>query len=242
MDDSVAALQVQRLGVRFGQATVLTQVHFSVAPGSVVALLGPNGAGKTTLLRAVTGALQPDFGRCLITGIDSSTDPLSAQAAFGYQPDNPALEDHLRVQEYLVWHARLRGLSSAFGRQRVSAVLDEVDLAAKRRALIGTLSRGQRSRLALAEALLHQPPVLILDEPASGLDPAQVVSLRGLIRSLAGSRTIVMATHHLAEAEAVCDAVVVLVDGRVRFQGPLAELAGNDGLEAGYLALAGAGA
>jgi len=240
--DNHPALQVQRLGVRLGGHAVLEQVNFAVEPGTVVALLGPNGAGKTTLLRAITGALRPEFGRCLIDGIDPALDPLAAQARFGYQGDHPPLEDELRVREYLVFHARIRGLPAATIGRRVDEVLATVDLGGKHRALIGTLSRGQRSRLALAEALLHRPPLLILDEPASGLDPAQVVALRQVLRELAGERTILMATHHLAEAEAVCDAVVVLVGGRVRYQGALPELAADGGLEAGYLALAGAGA
>jgi len=241
-DTTVPALEVQRLGKRYGGRTVLDQVNFRLEPGRVLGLLGPNGAGKTTLLRCITGAVAPDFGRCLIFGTDPAIDPLATQARYGYQSDFPPLEPELRVREHLQLHARIRGLPKDRRAGRIDEVLALVDLTARGRILVGHLSRGQRSRLALAEALLHAPPLLILDEPASGLDPAQVVALRDLLRSLSGEHSILVATHHLAEAQAVCDELVVLVDGRVRHQGSPAELSGDGQLEQAYLTMAGAGA
>ena len=174
------AIACERLGHRFGRLVALDQVHFTVPQGQVVGLLGPNGAGKTTLLRCLTGAMRPTFGRVLINGHDPHEQHRLAQTMFGYQPDGASLEPELRVQEFLQLSASLRGLRGKRRTQRVATCIDTVDLGDKARALIGTLSRGQLARVALAEALLHQPPVLILDEPASGLDPAQVVALRQL--------------------------------------------------------------
>lgn len=232
------AIDVQRLGKRLGGRTIVEQIHFQVPTGVVCGLLGPNGAGKTTLLRCLTGALHPDYGRCIIGGADPVSAP-HAHTRFGFAPDGAPMEPQLRVREYLALHARLRGLDVRTASERVLAI---VDLRHLERALIGTLSRGERTRLALAEALLHEPPVLILDEPASGLDPAQVVALRDLLHRLVPRHTILLATHHLSEAARVCQELVVLVAGRVRFQGSVDELAGSGDLEDGYLRLAGPGA
>lgn len=240
--DQSPAIEIQRLGKRLSGRSILEQVSMRVERGQVVGLLGPNGAGKTTLLRCLTGALVPDYGRCLINGLDPRLDGLRARAQFGYLPDVPPLEDDLRVEEYLRLHARLAGIGGARQRSRIDTVLHLVELADRRRQLVGTLSRGQRSRLGLAQTLLAEAPVLILDEPTAGLDPAQVVALRGLLRRIAHDRAVLLATHHLAEAEAVCHALVVLVDGRVRFHGRPADLAHDSALEAAYLTLAGAGA
>lgn len=234
------AIDVQRLNKRYAGRLVLEQVSFAVPRGRVVGLLGPNGAGKTTLLRCLTGSIPADYGRCLIDGVDPSLDPGAARQRFGYQPDLPPLEPELRAREHLQLHGRLRGLGGASLEASITAVLAHVGLASEARRLVGALSRGQRSRLALAECLLHAPPVLILDEPAAGLDPAQVIQLRRLLRSLAGSHSILLATHHLGEAAAVCDELVVLVQGRVRFQGPPDAFAAGKDLEAAWLELAGA--
>ena len=240
--DAGKAIEVQRLNKRFAGRLVLEQVTFDVQPGRVVGLLGPNGAGKTTLLRCLTGHLKADCGRCLIDGVDPARYPQRARLRFGYHPDQPPLEPQLRAREHLALHARLRGIPGPSVEERIAAVLKQVDLEDRANQLVGTLSRGQRSRIALAECLLHRPPVLILDEPASGLDPAQVVALRALLRELAGEHAILLATHHLAEAAAVCDQLVVLVQGRVTYQGSPAELAGSGELERAYLGLAGVGA
>lgn len=240
--DSPEAIRCQRVGLRRGGRVILDQVDLRVAPGRIVGLLGPNGAGKTSLLRCIVGMLPPSYGRCLIQGLDSVADPQGARRLFGWLPDEPPLEDGLRCIEYLHLHASLRGLPRTLAARRCAAVLDDVDLSEHARRPIEHLSRGMRSRLALAECLLHQPPVLILDEPAAGLDPAQVVALRALLRRLAGHHAVLLATHHLAEAEDVCDELAVLVAGRIRFHGTPTELSAGRGLEPAYLALAGAGA
>jgi ABC-2 type transport system ATP-binding protein len=207
------AIDIQRLNKRYAGRLVLEQVSFSVGRGQVVGLLGPNGAGKTTLLRCLTGSLPADYGRCLIDGVDPSREPQAARARFGYQPDLPPLENELRAVEFLHFHGRLRGLSGTALTQRAAAVLAQVGLTSEARRLVGALSRGQRSRLALAECLLH---------------------------ALAGQHSILLATHHLGEAAAVCDELVVLVQGRVRFQGPPAAFAAGKDIEAAWLELAGA--
>jgi ABC-2 type transport system ATP-binding protein len=232
-------IDVQRLGMRFAGRTVLEQVHFQVPGQHICALLGPNGAGKTTLVRCLVGALQPSFGACHIAGLP----PRQAQARFGYLPDLPPLEDELRVGEHLLLHARLRSIPLPY-QQRILEALELVDLTDRYGHLVGSLSRGQRSRLALAECLLHRPEVLILDEPSAGLDPAQVVSLRQLLQRLRERCCILLATHNLPEVRACCDSLVVLASGRVRYQGSIDELASQaDGdLEAAYIELAGSGA
>lgn len=232
-------ISVQRLGMRLAGRSILEQVHFDVPGQHICALLGPNGAGKTTLMRCLTGALIPSFGACRILG----KEPAAARADFGYLPDTPPLEDELRVEEYLALHARLRALPQPMA-ARITEALELVDLQNRRRALVGTLSRGQRSRLALAEALLHRPQVLLLDEPSAGLDPAQVVGLRELLRKLRSRCCVLLATHNLHEVRATCDSVVVLAAGRVHYQGSIDELAARaDGdLEVAYMQLVGAGA
>lgn len=232
------AISVQRLGKSFAKHTALEQVHFDVPTRHICALLGPNGAGKTTLLRCMTGAVHPSFGRCLLAGHDTSRDTKATQH-FAFLPDLAPLEDELRVQEYLLLHARLRMVPAPHA-LRVQEALSTVELTEQQSALIGTLSRGQRSRLALAECLLHRPSVLLLDEPSAGLDPAQTRSLRQMLERLKSRACILIASHNLPEVASVCDSVVVLVKGRVRFQGSIAELAAQgDSLEDAYLRLAG---
>ena len=234
-------VDVQRLNKRLGGKLILEQVHFQVPDKCICGLLGPNGAGKTTLLRCMTGSLNADFGRCIINGKDSSYDP-DVYQSFSFSPDIPSLEPALRVEEYLRLHAGIRGIDKQLITARIDECLERVDLQNRKHYLISALSRGQTSRLALAEALLHKPKVLFLDEPTAGLDPAQVVNQRGLLADLATDHCVMVATHHLAEAQSMCDRLVVLVEGRVRFQGSVHELAGEGSLEEAYLQLAGAGA
>lgn len=232
------AIKVQRLNKSLGGKVILDQVNFQIAQGQICGLLGPNGAGKTTLLRCLCSSLNADFGRCLISGRDSSNDPL-VYNEFGFSPDFPCQEPDLRVNEYLQLHARIRGIASADIAARIHKVLTLVHLCEQEYLLVGSLSRGQGSRLALAEALLHQPAVIILDEPTAGLDPAQVHNQRQLLQSLAGNHTILVATHNLAEAQAICDQLVILVAGRIRFQGTPQELAADGDIEHAYLELVG---
>ena len=240
-NEQINAVDVQRLNKRLGGKIILEQVHFQVPNSCICGLLGPNGAGKTTLMRCMTGALNADFGRCLINGKDSSYDPEVFQE-FSFSPDIPTLEPALRVLEYLQLHARLRNIPTDQINKRIDDCLERVALADRKKYLIGTLSRGQTARLALAEALLHKPRVLFLDEPTAGLDPAQVVNQRTLLGDLAKDHCVIVATHHLVEAQSMCDQLVVLVQGRVRYQGTVDDLAGDEGLESAYLKLAGAGA
>ena len=236
-----AAVDVQRLNKRLGGRLILEQVNFQVPNKCICGLLGPNGAGKTTLLRCMTGSLNADFGRCLINGKDSSYDA-SVYQEFGFSPDIPTLEPALRVEEYLSLHAHLRGIPKALITERIDSCLEKVKLSDRKRFLISALSRGQSSRLALAEALLHNPAVLFLDEPTAGLDPAQVVNQRALLEDLAKEHCVIVATHNLAEAQAICNQLVVLIQGRIRFQGSVEDLAAGEELEKAYLKLAGHGA
>jgi ABC-2 type transport system ATP-binding protein len=220
-----AVIAVEHIAKRFGRVQALDDVSFRAGKGEVVGFLGENGAGKSTALRIVAGFLAPDAGRVAIDGVDVGDDPRAAQRRLGYLPEGAPLHDDMRVADWLAYRARLKGVSRA----RVGAALAAARAteAAGRRA--GRLSRGWRQRVGLAEALLADPPVLVLDEPTTGLDPNQLSEARSLIGELARGRTVLLSTHLLTEVEAVCDRVVILAAGRVVAQGSVAELRAAEG-------------
>jgi len=206
----------------------LHDVSFSVRPGEVIGLLGPNGAGKTTMIKILTGYLQPDAGSVIVDGLDVLTDTLEVQRRVGYLPENAPLYPEMSVQGYLRMIAALRGLSLddpcgpvAAG---LSAAVRATGLEHHLTRRIGELSKGFRQRVGLAQAILHRPRLLILDEPTVGLDPTQIVQVRRLVRRLARRSTVLLSTHILSEVEAVCDRVIVLMNGEVRADAALAEL------------------
>lgn len=208
---------VEALGLtrRYGARLAVDGLTFAIPRGSIAGFLGPNGAGKTTTLRMLVGVLPPTSGRISINGIDLGERPIEARRQIGYLPESSALNPELRVDEFLRFRGRLHGLGGRTLRRGVDAVIDRCLLGPVRRRLIGALSKGFRQRTGLAAALLHDPAVLILDEPSSGLDPAQLLEFRAILRSLAGTRTVLLSSHVLPEIEAVCDRVLMIAAGRL---------------------------
>jgi ABC-2 type transport system ATP-binding protein len=211
-----------------GRVTALDAVSFEARPGEVLGFLGPNGAGKTTAMRICTGYLAPTSGRVTVCGIDVAADPLAARARIGYLPESVPLYPELRVDEYLAYRAALKSVPRADRKARIDEALDAVALAPERRRIIGQLSKGYRQRVGLADALLHRPEVLILDEPTDGLDPNQRRDTLALIARLGQERTVVLSTHILPEVESVCARVVILDRGRIIAEGRPAELVDAD--------------
>ncbi len=226
-------IRLDQVDKRFGATRALDQVSFAVERGEVVGLVGPNGAGKTTALRVLSGFLRPDRGGVWVDGIDAVSRRREAAARIGYMPEGPPLYPDLRIDEYLRFRGRLKGVPRRELAARVDEVLDRVSVRDHRRTLIGRLSRGYRQRVGLADALLGRPQVLLLDEPTSGLDPAQVRDLRQLVADLSGQCAVVLSSHALAELEAVASRLVVLAGGRVAGDGRAEELRARVGLDAG---------
>lgn len=220
-------IEVSHLSKSYGQVRALHDVNFSIGAGEVVGLLGPNGAGKTTLIKILTGYLHPDWGKVRVNGIDVLTQPREAQAHIGYLPETAPLYPELTVQEYLLMMSELRGIPSAEQMGRISAAVKATGLQDHLTRPIGQLSKGYRQRVGLAQAILHRPRLLILDEPTVGLDPTQIVEVRQLIRRLARHSTILFSTHILSEVEAVCDRVLILIHGELRADARLSELASS---------------
>jgi ABC-2 type transport system ATP-binding protein len=218
---------------RFGRFTALVGVSFEVAAGEVVGFLGPNGAGKTTALRIIAGYLDADGGRVEVAGHDLAVERRLAQARLGYLPEAVPLHGDMRLVEYLRFRARLKGLARRAIAGRVDAVCEQLRLGERRRQLIGTLSRGFRQRVGLADALLAEPAVLLLDEPTTGLDPMQARELRGLLGELGRERAVLLSSHALGEVEASCGRVIVLARGRVVADAAPAALPAAAGLAAG---------
>jgi len=199
----------------YGPRLAVDHVSLEVQAGEVMGLLGPNGSGKTTILRILTGYLRPSSGSARIAGLDVVNDSLRARARVGYVPEDAPLYGSMAVREFLLFMARLKGLVGAAGPGAVTAALERLALGDVQRVLIGKLSRGYRQRVAIAQALLGNPDLLILDEPTNGLDPRQIIEMRGHIRALAGERTVVVTSHILGEIERVADRVAILLDGRL---------------------------
>jgi ABC-2 type transport system ATP-binding protein len=218
---------------RFGRAVAIEDVTFDVRPGEVLGLLGPNGAGKTTTMRVLTGYLRPTSGRVLLGDVDPLADPVAAKRLCGYVPEASALYRDMRVDRFLRFWAQLRGVSRDARRDRVERVITQAGLRGVEHQLVGSLSRGYRQRVALAQALVHDPPVLVLDEPTAGLDPEQVVETRKLIGRLAKTRTVLLSSHLLTEVTQLCRRVVVLDHGRVLAVDDIAAL--TDGTRTGSL-------
>jgi ABC-2 type transport system ATP-binding protein len=215
---------VEHLTKYYGEYPAVRAVSFEVPRGRVVGFLGPNGAGKSTTMRILAGFLTATGGRASIAGHDVFADPIAVRRNIGYMPESCPLYPELRVSEYLKFRAGLKGLGWSARRKRIDYVIERCWLTDVRRQLIGTLSKGYRQRVGLADALLADPPVLILDEPTAGLDPAQIRETRKLIRELGTQHTMLLSTHILSEVEMTCDSVVVIYQGRVVEDGTLAEV------------------
>ena len=220
-----AAVVAEKLTKRYGSLTAVEDLSFSVAPGEIVGFLGPNGAGKSTTMRILAGTMSGTSGRAAIWGVSVALDPVGAKRHLAYMPENNPLPEDLRVEEYLTLRARLKDVDPARVDERVRRVMDDCDLT--RRAsgrLIGQLSKGFRQRVGIADALLAEPRVVILDEPTIGLDPHQILGIRDLIRSLRGKMAVLISSHILHEVEQVCDKVVIINRGRLVAQGRTEDL------------------
>ena len=212
-------IEAQNLSRRYGDFTAVDGISFSVNEGEIVGMLGPNGAGKTTTIRMITGFLPPTNGRVTVAGKDLFESPREARRQLGYLPENVALYTEMRVDEYLTYRARLEGLSRLDMRQSIPLTLERCLLSDVRHQIIGTLSKGYRQRVGLATAILHNPRILVLDEPTVGLDPRQIISIRELIRELGKEHTLLLSTHILPEVELLCDRVVIIDRGRIVAEG-----------------------
>ena len=223
-------IQVDRLSRRFGSYRAVDDVSFAVGKGEIVGLLGPNGAGKTTTMRMLTTYLTPTSGRAVLAGHDVLDEPLEVRRALGYLPESVPLYPEMRVKEFLRFRARLKDVPRSGLRRAIAEVVARCRLEEVENRIIGQLSRGFRQRVGLAEALLHDPPILILDEPTSGLDPIQILEVRALIRELGVRHTILLSTHILPEVEAVCGRVIIIARGRIAVDERLDELRRDTGI------------
>lgn len=217
-------IQVDALSKWYGPTLAVDAVTFEIPQGQIVGFLGPNGAGKSTTLRMVTGYLPPSKGRARVDGYDVMTAPREARLRMGYLPESTPLYEEMRVTEYLHYRGRLFDMARKRRKQRIDAVIDRCGLEPYRRRTISRLSKGNRQRVGLAQALLHEPPVLILDEPTAGLDPNQITAVRSLIDELKGDHTILLSTHILPEVEKTADRVVIISGGRLVADGHPAKL------------------
>jgi ABC-2 type transport system ATP-binding protein len=231
-------IEAKELSKRYGDIVAVDEVSFSVEKGEVVGFLGPNGAGKTTSMRMLTGFLPPTEGTAVIAGHDIFEDPIAARRSVGYLPESPPLYPEMTVTSFLNYVARIKDVPRARRRSAVDCALERCALIEVRKRVIGTLSKGFKQRVGLAQAIVHDPPVLILDEPTIGLDPLQVREIRSLIAELAApakgeqQQTVILSTHILAEVEAICRRVILISEGRKTVDASLADLtAGGHRLE-----------
>jgi ABC-2 type transport system ATP-binding protein len=209
---------------KYGDLTAVDGVSFEIGQHEIVGLLGHNGAGKTTIMKMVTGYLEPTAGTVLVDGLDVEANRAAAQARLGYLPENCPLYPEMTVVEYLDYAAELRGVPVAERPPAIRRAIDATELLDRAEQTIGTLSRGYQRRVGVAQAILHEPKVLILDEPTNGLDPSQIRHMRDLIRRLAENATVILSTHILQEVQAVCDRAIIIQRGRVALDSTLAEL------------------
>jgi ABC-2 type transport system ATP-binding protein len=208
-------IEVQHLTKRYGPFTAVDDVSFRVEQGEILGFLGPNGAGKTTTMRVLTGYMPPSGGKALVAGYDVFNEPIEAKRRTGYLPETPPLYPDMTVREYLLFVARIKGVPRTERKSRVATVMERTRVADMAERHCGKLSKGYRQRVGLAQAILHNPEVLILDEPTAGLDPKQIIETRQLIKQLAGDHTIILSTHILPEVSQTCQRVVIINKGRV---------------------------
>ena len=214
-DGSAPMVEARSLSKTYGATRALTDLSFKISKGEVVGFLGPNGAGKTTTMRILTGFLKPSKGQALVGGIDVAADPLATRARIGYLPESAPLYNDMMVHDFLEYVARLRHVPESTRHERLRTISRRCGLSDVLGKDIGQLSKGFRQRVGLAQAMVHDPDLLILDEPTSGLDPNQIVEIRELIKDLGREKTIMLSTHILPEVQATCDRVIIISDGRL---------------------------
>ena len=208
-------IEVKHLTKRYAGRTAVADISFTVARGEIVGLLGPNGAGKSTTMRVLACFMPATSGTARVAGYDVFHESGEVRRRIGYKPENNPLYPEMRVREYLKFRARLKGLGWRHSRRRVNTVMEQCGLADVGRRVIGQLSKGYRQRVGLADALVHEPELLILDEPTLGLDPHQIRAVRQLIKGLAGQHTVLISTHILPEAEMTCNRMLIMYDGKI---------------------------
>ncbi len=208
-------IEVQGLTKRYGRTVAVDDLNFTVRKGEILGFLGPNGAGKTTTMRVITGFMPPTMGKVTVAGYDVMREPLEVKKRTGYLPETPPLYVDMRVHEMLVFAGRIKGLRSADLERRIAEVSEKTWIGDVSNKIVGHLSKGYRQRVGLAAALLHNPDVLVLDEPTAGLDPKQIIETRRLIKSLAGNHTIILSTHILPEAAHTCERVMIINKGKL---------------------------
>ena len=208
-------IEVQHLTKRYGRVTAVDDVTFRVERGEILGFLGPNGAGKTTTMRVITGYMPPTQGKVVVAGFDVFDQPVDAKRRTGYLPETPPLYGDMTVREYLTFVAKIKGVPSGERTVRVTQVMKKTAVADMAERHCGKLSKGYRQRVGLAQAIIHNPDVLVLDEPTAGLDPKQIIETRELIKDLAGNHTIILSTHILPEVAQTCQRVVIINKGKV---------------------------
>jgi len=208
-------IKVEGLTKRYARTVAVDNISFEVEKGQIVGFLGPNGAGKTTTMRILTCFLPPTTGSANVAGFDVLENPMEVKKRIGYLPETPPVYPEMEVAEYLDFAGKLKGIASGDIKRKVDEVVERCALGDVRSKLIGKLSKGYRQRVGLAQAIIHNPDVLILDEPTSGLDPKQIIEIRELLRSLAGDHTIILSTHILSEVEHSCERVIIISQGKL---------------------------
>lgn len=208
-------IKIDRVTKMYGQTVAVKNVSFEVEKGEILGFLGPNGAGKTTMMRIITGFFPPTDGDTFVEGHSVLTEPLEVKKRIGYVPENPSMYTDMRVYEYLRFIGAVKGVPRSKVKESVEKTVEQCALEKVTKRRIGELSKGFRQRVALGQALVNDPPVLVLDEPTSGLDPKQIHEIRGLIKSMAGERTIILSTHILPEVSMTCSKVVIINEGQI---------------------------
>ena len=230
-------IEAIRLSKFYGIFTAIRDVSFTVRRGELVAFLGPNGAGKSTTMKILTGYLAPSEGIARIAGHDMNRDRLAGSARLGYLPENGPLYPDMTPHSLLTFFANARGMPADYRKERIEAVVDLCQLGSVLHKPIGKLSKGYRQRVGMAQALLHEPDVLILDEPTAGLDPNQIREVRATMRRIAEEKTILLSTHILQEVEAMASRVIMIHEGRIVYDGPVAELKQDASLDDAFARL-----
>ncbi len=211
----MATIEIEHLTKRYGDLIAVDDISFEVREGEILGLLGPNGAGKTTTMRVLTCYIPPTSGKAWVAGYDVFDQSMEARRQVGYVPENPPLYEKMTVEGYLKFAARINQVPARERKQRIGQTVDQMALGTVRKRLIANISKGFKQRVALAQALIHQPDVLILDEPTVGLDPKQIIEIRQFIKELGGTHTVILSTHILPEVEMTCDRVAIIHRGRI---------------------------
>jgi ABC-2 type transport system ATP-binding protein len=237
-------IEVKSLTKNYGPRTAIHNLSFSINKGEVVGFLGPNGAGKSTTMKILTGYIPATTGQAIVAGFDVFENPLEVKRNVGYLPETPPVYTEMRVEEYIQYTSLLRGFSKNQAKSMTKVAIEKTALGDVRNRLIGNLSKGFRQRVGIAQAIVHNPQVLILDEPTVGLDPRQIIEIRDLVKSLAGNHTVILSTHILQEVTQTCDRIIIISKGKIAAQESIETLTGqtrysltvrnpkNDGVEA----------